>query len=159
MVRAVWSEELNKWFFSVLDIIGAINDQDDYQKNRNYWKYLKAKLRKEQNELVSATTQLKFRAADDKLYLSDAIDQVNLYEWNDALSCDDNLSELFNAFNTLQIDTYYALVAQREIDEQAMGNEAVTGDGLQVTEKILRDGHLYILRDGKTYSIMGAEVK
>ena len=76
MVRAVWSDEENKWYFSVLDIIGAINDQDDYQKNRNYWKYLKAKLRKEHSELVSATTQLKFRAADDKLYLSDAIEQA-----------------------------------------------------------------------------------
>ena len=63
MVRAVWSDEENKWYFSVLDIIGAINEQDDYQKNRNYWKYLKAKLRKEHSELVSATTQLKFRAA------------------------------------------------------------------------------------------------
>ena len=31
-VRAVWSEEENKWYFSVLDIIGAINEQDDYQK-------------------------------------------------------------------------------------------------------------------------------
>ena len=37
----------------------CINEQDDYQKNRNYWKYLKAKLRKEQSEGVSATTQLK----------------------------------------------------------------------------------------------------
>ena len=77
-VRAVWSEEQNKWFFSVLDIIGAINEQDDYQKNRNYWKYLKAKLRKEQSELVSATTQLKLMAADGKQYLSDAIDQVGV---------------------------------------------------------------------------------
>ena len=77
-VRAVWSEEHNKWFFSVLDIIGAINEQDDYQKNRNYWKYLKAKLRKEQSEVVSATTQLKLMAADGKRYLSDAIDQVGV---------------------------------------------------------------------------------
>ena len=77
-VRAVWSEEQNKWFFSVLDIIGAINEQEDYQKNRNYWKYLKAKLRKEQSELVSATTQLKLMAADGKQYLSDAIDQVGV---------------------------------------------------------------------------------
>ena len=77
-VRAVWSEEQNKWFFSVLDIIGAINEQDDYQKNRNYWKYLKAKLRKEQSEVVSATTQLKLMAADGKRYLSDAIDQVGV---------------------------------------------------------------------------------
>ena len=77
-VRALWSEEQNKWFFSVLDIIGAINEQDDYQKNRNYWKYLKAKLRKEQSEVVSATTQLKLMAADGKRYLSDAIDQVGV---------------------------------------------------------------------------------
>lgn len=37
-------------------------EQDDHEKNRNYWKYLKAKLRKEKNELVSATTQLKLTA-------------------------------------------------------------------------------------------------
>lgn len=74
-VRAAWSEEQNKWFFSVLDIIGAINEQEDYQKNRNYWKYIKAKLKKEQNELVSATTQLKLLAPDGKLRMADAIDQ------------------------------------------------------------------------------------
>ncbi len=74
-VRAIWNEEQNKWFFSVLDIIGAINEQDDYQKNRNYWKYIKAKLHKQQSELVSATTQLKLVAADGKRYNTDVIDQ------------------------------------------------------------------------------------
>lgn len=58
-VRAVWDGEYNKWWFSVLDIIGVLNEQDDYSKNRNYWKYLKNKLKKENNELVSATNQLK----------------------------------------------------------------------------------------------------
>ena len=61
-VRAIWDEEQSKWWFSVLDVVGAINDQADYQKNRNYWKYLKTKLRKEGNELVSATNQLKLLA-------------------------------------------------------------------------------------------------
>ena len=37
----------------------AINNQENYQKNRNYWKYLKTKLKKENNELVSLTNQLK----------------------------------------------------------------------------------------------------
>ena len=46
-VRAVWNEDGNHWWFSVLDIVGAINQQDDHEKNRNYWKYLKAKLKKE----------------------------------------------------------------------------------------------------------------
>jgi cell filamentation protein len=65
-VRAVWDEENAKWWFSVLDIVGVLTDQNDYSKNRNYWKYLKAKLKKEKNELVSATTQLKLLASDCK---------------------------------------------------------------------------------------------
>ena len=40
-VRAVWDEEHSKWWFSVPDVVGVLNAQDDYTKNRNYWKYLK----------------------------------------------------------------------------------------------------------------------
>lgn len=79
-VRAVWDEEQNQWWFSVLDIVGAINEQDDHQKNRNYWKYLKAKLRKENVELVSATTQLKLTASDGKKYNTDVISQASVEE-------------------------------------------------------------------------------
>ena len=73
-VRAVWDDENSKWWFSVLDIIGAINGQDDYQKTRNYWKYLKTKLKKEGNEVVSATNRLKLYAPDGKRRLTDALD-------------------------------------------------------------------------------------
>lgn len=73
-VRAVWDEPGAKWWFSVLDIVGVLNAQDDYAKNRNYWKYLKAKLRKNGNELVSATNQLKLLASDGKRYLTDVLD-------------------------------------------------------------------------------------
>lgn len=73
-VRAVWNEENNKWYFSVLDVIGALRNESDYEKCRNYWKYLKAKLKKDNSELVSVTTQLKLTAADGKKYLSDALD-------------------------------------------------------------------------------------
>ena len=72
-VRAVWDEEHSKWWFSVLDIIAAINEQDDYQKTRNYWKYLKTKLKKENNELVSATNQLKLQVPDGKQRLTDML--------------------------------------------------------------------------------------
>lgn len=51
-VRAVWDEELSKWWFSVLDVVGVLNNQDDYTKNRNYWKYLKTKLKKEGRKRV-----------------------------------------------------------------------------------------------------------
>lgn len=66
-VRAIWDEENEKWWFSVLDIIGVLNDQSNYEKNRNYWKYLKAKLKNENSQLVSATTQLKLTAAAEFL--------------------------------------------------------------------------------------------
>ena len=79
-VRAVWDEEKSQWWFSVLDVVGAINGQEDHEKNRNYWKYLKAKLRKEQSELVSGTTQLKLVASDGKKYNTDVIDQKGVEE-------------------------------------------------------------------------------
>lgn len=73
-VRAVWDEENAKWWFSVLDVIAVLNNQDDYEKNRNYWKYLKAKLKKEGNELGSVTTQLKLLAPDGKRRLANVLD-------------------------------------------------------------------------------------
>ena len=73
-VRAIWDDVNHKWWFSVLDIIGVLNGEDDYQKNRNYWKYLKTKLRKEGSEVVSVTNQLKILAPDGKYRLSDVLD-------------------------------------------------------------------------------------
>ena len=77
-VRAVWDEDHNQWWFSILDIVGAVNEQDDHEKNRNYWKYLKAKLKKENSEVVSATTQLKLTASDGKKYKTDVISQAGV---------------------------------------------------------------------------------
>jgi len=58
-VRAIWDDENSKWWFSVLDVVAVLSDQNDYTKTRNYWKYLKAKLKKENSQVVSAATQLK----------------------------------------------------------------------------------------------------
>jgi cell filamentation protein len=77
-VRAVWDEQNAKWWFSVLDIVAVLTDQDDYTKTRNYWKYLKAKLKKENSELVSVTTQLKLLASDGKRYLTDMLDYTGI---------------------------------------------------------------------------------
>ena len=73
-VRAVWDDENAKWWFSVLDVVGAINEQDDYTRTRNYWKYLKTKLRKQGSEVVSVTNQLKLMAPDGKRRLTDVLD-------------------------------------------------------------------------------------
>ncbi|HBL73560.1 MAG TPA: cell filamentation protein Fic [Bacteroidales bacterium] len=73
-VRAVWDEVNAKWMFSVLDIVAVLTDQDDYAKTRNYWKYLKAKLKKENSQVVSATNQLKLLAPDGKKRMTDLLD-------------------------------------------------------------------------------------
>lgn len=77
-VRAVWDEQNAKWWFSVLDIVAVLTNQDDYNKTRNYWKYLKAKLKKEKSEVVSATTQLKFLAPDGKKRMADMMDYAGI---------------------------------------------------------------------------------
>jgi cell filamentation protein len=73
-VRAVWDDADAKWWFSVLDVVAALNEESDYQKVRNYWKYLKAKLKKENVQLGSATNHLKLIAKDGKKYNTDLLD-------------------------------------------------------------------------------------
>jgi cell filamentation protein len=73
-VRAVWDETDAKWWFSVLDVVAVLNEENEYQRVRNYWKYLKAKLKKENNQLVSATTQLKIIAPDGRKRMADLLD-------------------------------------------------------------------------------------
>lgn len=64
----------------MLDIVGVLNEEPDYSKTRNYWKYLKSKLKKENNQLVSATTQLKLTASDWKKYNTDTLDSNGVIE-------------------------------------------------------------------------------
>ena len=79
-VRAIWDEENSKWYFHVIDIVSILNDQDDYTKANNYWRWLKRKLKQENPQLVSATHGFKFRAADGKMRLSDTLDSSGVIE-------------------------------------------------------------------------------
>ena len=79
-VRAVWDEENNKWWFNVIDIIAILNEQGDYTKANNYWRWLKRKLKSENNQVVSATHGFKFVAADGKKRLSDTLDSAGVIE-------------------------------------------------------------------------------
>ena len=71
-IRAKWDDEEEKWYFSVVDIV-AILTENDYQKARNYWKWLKNKLKEEGSELVSDTNQLKMKSYDGKLRDTDVM--------------------------------------------------------------------------------------
>lgn len=73
-VRAVWDEEKNNWWFSVVDVVGILNQEINYTKAGNYWRWLKRKLIKEKVEFVSGTHRLKLTAADGKKYQTDTLD-------------------------------------------------------------------------------------
>jgi cell filamentation protein len=73
-VRSVWDEENSKWWFNVVDTVAVLNEQNDYTKANNYWRWLKRKLTKEQNQLVSTTHGFKFSASDGKKRLADTLD-------------------------------------------------------------------------------------
>jgi cell filamentation protein len=79
-VRAIWDGENSKWWFNVIDIVSILNEQDDYTKANNYWRWLKRKLKLENNQLVSVTHGLKFLAADGKKRLSDTLDSEGVIE-------------------------------------------------------------------------------
>ena len=64
--KAVWNDEKPKRWLSVLDIIGILRAVDDNEKNWNYWKYFKAKLRRDNNQVGSVPIQFKCTAPDGK---------------------------------------------------------------------------------------------
>ncbi len=77
-VRAVWDDERSKWWFSAVDIVRAINDEPDYVKAGNYWRWLKKKLIGDGIQLVSVTHEFKFEAPDGKKRAADALDSACL---------------------------------------------------------------------------------
>ena len=73
-IRSVWDSEKEEYYFSVVDVISVLTN-NDYNKSRNYWKWLKGKLNDEGSELVSNTNQLKMKSQKDgKSYLTDTLD-------------------------------------------------------------------------------------
>ena len=80
----MWDEEHSKWWFSATDIVRAINDEEDYTKAGNYWRWLKRKLKSNGIQFVSGTHKLKITAEDGKNYTSDILDaeEVNIVAKN-----------------------------------------------------------------------------
>lgn len=77
-VRRAWDEKQEKWYFSVVDIIQILIDQQDYQAARKYWNKLIERLRKEGSQLVTNCHRLKLLAKDGKYYATDAADTETL---------------------------------------------------------------------------------
>ena len=77
-IRTAWDEENEEWYFSIVDIVGILTEQSDYDGARNYWKVTKHRMIKEGNELVTNCNQLKLKAADGKRRLTDVANTEQL---------------------------------------------------------------------------------
>ena len=75
-VRTVWDDEQEKWYFSIVDVCGVLTDSPN---PRNYWKVLKHRLIQEGNETVTNCNQLKLKAEDGKMRLTDVADTEQLF--------------------------------------------------------------------------------
>jgi len=141
-VRALWDGQNAKWWFSVVDVIGILNQEADYTKVRNYWKYLKRKLKKEKNELVSATNQLKLSAPDGKKYLTDTLDSEGIialakhFPNNRAMKFLDWFLYSDNSIDGQSKKKAYTLFESNLIDEIEVG----TAKGLQQIHAYLFGG-------------------
>jgi hypothetical protein len=78
-VRSVWNENVEKWYFSVIDIVAILTEQTDYKKAQSYWTTLKSRLKKEGSEIVTKCDKLKLMAADGKKYLTDVADTETIF--------------------------------------------------------------------------------
>ncbi len=105
-VRSIWSEEEEKWYFSIVDIIQILTESD---RPRKYWSDLKSKLKKEGSELSEKIGQLKMLAEDRKMRITDIADTEQLFR----------LIQSIPSPNAEPFKLWIAKVASERIDEIA----------------------------------------
>lgn len=125
-IRTKWDEETEKWYFSIVDVVAVLTDSIDYQTARKYWKVLKGRLLQEGDELVTNCYQLKLRAADGKMRLTNVADQVQLFR----------LIQSIPSPKAEPIKQWIARVASERIDE------------IQDPEMAIERGYEYYRRKG-----------
>ena len=78
-IRSAWDVEREEWYFSVVDVVGALTDQKDQRGASNYWAKLKQRLKAEgADELLTNCQQLKLKSKDGKRRLTDVADTEQL---------------------------------------------------------------------------------
>ncbi len=78
-VRTVWDDKEEKWYFSIVDVVNILVDSKDYTTARKYWNKLKQRLKEEGNETVTNCHQLKLKASDGKMRMTDVADQEQFF--------------------------------------------------------------------------------
>lgn len=147
-VRAVWDEKNAKWWFSANDIVIAVNNESDYKKAANYWRWLKKRFETKNIQLVSISHDFKFESPDGKKRAADALDYdavltlAKNYPGGRAADFIDWFTYSDNSIDGQSRKKAYALFDSNIIDERDIGKT-----------KSLRQIHAYIF--GGLYDFAG----
>ena len=126
-IRTAWSEEEEKWYFSIVDVVGTLTDQPTPKRASTYWAVLKGRLKKEgADEMLTTCKQLKLKAADGKTYPTDVADLQTLFR----------IIQSIPSAKAEPIKQWLAKVASERIDE------------IQDPEKAIDRGYEYYRRLG-----------
>ncbi|MBO5530080.1 MAG: phage antirepressor protein [Bacilli bacterium] len=116
-IRTVWDKEEEKYYVSVVDIVGAVSESDN---PRNYWKVVKHRLKKEGNESVTNCNQLKLKSSDGKYYATDVVDIENMFRLIESIPSKnaEPIKQWLAHLGSERIDEMFdpSIAAQRSID-------------------------------------------
>ena len=116
-IRTIWDKDQEKYYISVVDIVGIISESDN---PRNYWKVLKHRLKKEGNESVTNCNQLKLKASDGKYYNTDVIDIEGMFRIIESIPSKnaEPIKQWLARLGSERIDEVFdpSLAAQRSMD-------------------------------------------
>ena len=137
-IRTAWSEDDEKWYFSVVDVVGTLTDQPTPKRASTYWAVLKGRLKKEgADEMLTTCKQLKLKAADGKMYPTDVADLQTLFR----------IIQSIPSAKAEPIKQWLSKVASERIDE------------IQDPEKAIDRGYEYYRRLGYSEAWINERMK
>lgn len=163
-IRTVWDKEKEKYYISVVDVVGVLSESDN---PRNYWKVLKHRLKKEGNESVTNCNQLKLKSSDGKYYNTDVVDIEGMFRIIQSIPSKnvESIKGWLAKLGSERVDEVFdpSLAAQRAIDiYRAKGyNEkwiAKRLKGIQDRKELTDIWQENGINEGKEYAILTNEI-
>lgn len=163
-IRTVWDKEKEKYYISVVDVVGVLSESDN---PRNYWKVLKHRLKKEGNESVTNCNQLKLKSSDGKYYNTDVVDIEGMFRIIQSIPSKnvESIKGRLAKLGSERVDEVFdpSLAAQRAIDiYRAKGyNEkwiAKRLKGIQDRKELTDIWQENGINEGKEYAILTNEI-
>ncbi len=163
-IRAIWDKEEEKYYISVVDIVGVISESKD---GRKYWNKLKQRLKEEGNETVTNCHQLKLKASDGKYRLTDVVDVEGMFRIIESIPSKnaEPIKQWLAKLGKERIDDIFnpSLAAQRAIDiYRAKGYDekwiAKRLKGIQERKELTDIWQESGITEGKEYAILTNEI-